>query len=106
MSQIPYLKRFLLSIVPAFLISSALTSCNNDDGIDGPVEMQLWDIVTYEGKENDGQGSVFTLRQVDDSPLVTLTSNLGLQDLEAPTRLMIRYIPEGGQAYVLSLIHI
>ncbi|WP_289753169.1 NigD-like C-terminal domain-containing protein [uncultured Duncaniella sp.] len=106
MSQIPYLKRFLLSIVPAFLISSALTSCNDDDGIDGPVEMQLWDIVTYEGKGNDGQGSVFTLRQVDDSPLVTLTSNLGLQDLEAPTRLMIRYIPEGGQAYVSDRIQL
>lgn len=106
MSQIHFVKHLVLSFLLAILASFVLTSCNDDDGIDGPVEMELWDIVTYEGKGSDGKGSVFTLQQVDDSPLVTLTSTSGLQDIEAPTRLMIRYIPEGGEAYVSDRIQL
>ncbi|WP_297063696.1 NigD-like C-terminal domain-containing protein [uncultured Duncaniella sp.] len=106
MSQTAYVKHLVPSFLLAILTSFVLTSCNDDDGIDGPVEIALWDIVTYEGKGSDGKGSVFTLRQVDDSPLVTLTSTSGLQDIEAPTRLMIRYIPEGGEAYVSDRIQL
>ncbi len=38
--------------------------------------MQLWDLVTYEGCTDGGDGSRFTFRQVDDSPLITLISPL------------------------------
>lgn len=83
----------------AVALSLITASCSDDDGIDGPVDMQLWDIVTYEGSGTDGKGSVFTLRQVDDSPLVTLTSTAGIREIDPQTRLMIRYIPENGKAY-------
>lgn len=74
-----------------------MTSCGVDDGVDGPVAIRLWDIVTYEG--SDSQGSVFTFRQVDDSPLITLTAPVKFESLEPGTRLAISYIPESGKAY-------
>lgn len=87
--------RFLVAI----LTSIFLTACSDDDGIDGPVEMQLWDIVTYAGPGTSSKGSVFTFRQVDDTPLITLTSPVSLPEEEAGTRMMISYIPESGKAY-------
>lgn len=82
------------------LFSLILLSCSDDSGIDGPVDMQLWDIVTYTGRQSDNGGSVFTFRQVDDSPEIVLTSDKVLpDDVEAGTRLMIRYIPESGESY-------
>lgn len=86
----------LLLIINSLLM---LTACGDESGIDGPVEMQLWDIVTYEGSPSGDNGSVFTFRQVDDTPLITLTSDKTLEETEAGTRLMIRYIPDNGKAY-------
>ncbi len=87
--------RFLVAII----IPVLLTACSDEEGVDGPVEMQLWDIVTYEGSGTSSRGSVFTFRQVDDTPLITLTSPLTLTDVDAGTRMMISYIPESGKAY-------
>lgn len=84
----------------------ALTSCSDDEGVDGPVDMQLWDIVTYEGAQSAGSGSVFTFRQVDDSPLVTLTSDRALKEVDKGTRMVIRYVPESGKPYVSGNINL
>lgn len=86
------------------ILGTSLSSCRDDDGVDGPVSMQLWDIVTYEGRNSNNSGSVFTFRQVDDSPLVTLTSDITLKEIEQGQRLMIRYIPENGKAYTSDRI--
>lgn len=86
------------------ILGMSLSSCRDDDGVDGPVSMQLWDIVTYEGRNSNNSGSVFTFRQVDDSPLVTLTSDITLKEIEQGQRLMIRYIPENGKAYTSDRI--
>lgn len=84
----------LLMVIPL-----AFGSCADEDGVDGPVDMALWDIVTYTGPAAGG-GSVFEFRQVDDSPLVTLTSTRTVpSELEPGARVMICYIPENGKAY-------
>lgn len=81
-------------------------SCSDDDeGVDGPVEMQFWDIVTYNGTTEGADLSTFTFRQVDDSPLISLVSPRLLPDeIEAGTRMVIRYIPESGHAYISGKI--
>ncbi len=69
--------RPIYSLLALALIMLALTcSCSDETGFKGPVEMQLWDLVTYEGCTDGGDGSRFTFRQVDDSPLITLISPL------------------------------
>ncbi len=88
----------ILRLFAAALVAVALASCSGDDGVDGPVEISLWDIVTYEGPDGSS-GSRFTFRQVNDSPLITLTSTATLSDLDEGTRLAIRYIPSSGNAY-------
>ena len=80
-------------------IIMALCSCSADQGVDRPVEMQLWDIVSYEGTANSEGGSIFSFRQVDDTPLITLTSGQTLSGPKAGERMMLRYIPESGKAY-------
>ena len=102
MSTLPFRLRFLASVI----IATLLTACSAEGGVDGPVDAQLWDIVTYEGHLTGNSGSVFTFRQVNDSPLITLTSNKTLEDTEAGTRMMIRYIPENGKAYTDDRINL
>lgn len=77
----------------------SLCSCG-EDGVDGPVEMTCTDLVTFTG--NVGDRATFTFQKIDDSPEITLTaqSALASDDIEAGTRLLISYIPEGNQAYV------
>lgn len=93
--------RPIYSLLALALIMLALTcSCSDETGFKGPVEMQLWDIVTYEGSTDGGDRSRFTFRQVDDSPLITLISPTLLPaETTAGTRMIIRYIPESGEAY-------
>ena len=100
--------RHLRHATPILIATSMLmlTACADDNGIDGPVRMQLWDIVTYEGPASGSKGSVFTFRQVDDTPLVTLTADETIEETEAGTRIMIRYIPENGEAYRSDHIHL
>ncbi len=77
----------------------SLCSCG-EDGVDGPVKMTCTDLVTFSG--NVGERATFTFQKMDDSPEITLTaqSTLASDDIEAGTRLLISYIPEGNQAYV------
>ena len=100
---------FSFSAIPLLLgvLSLALTlpSCSDDSGVDGPVEMQFWDIVTYEGSPSGG-GSTFPFQQVDDSPLITLTSTSSLKDVKEGERMAVRYIPESGQAYTSGAIRL
>ncbi len=96
----------IVLLVVLLLGLAQFSSCSDDDGVDGPVDMQLWDIVTYEGPASASSGSVFSFRQVDDSPLVTLSSDVTLKEVDNGTRLMIRYIPEGGKPYVSGNIRL
>lgn len=98
--------RHLFPLLPVILTAIALAGCSDEEGIDGPVDMQLWDIVTYTGTQSGETGSVFTFRQVDDTPEITLTSTKTLQEVEPGTRLMIRYIPESGKAYMSGPINL
>lgn len=92
--------RRLFYIVLPVLSALLLSSCSDDSGVDGPVDMQLWNIVTYTGHRSGTDGSVFTFRQVDDTPEIELTSDRTLpDDVETGSRLMIRYIPANGEAY-------
>lgn len=90
-------RRVAAASVLAALVGAMLCACA-EEGYDGEVEMQLWDIVTYEGTNSDG-GSRFSFRQIDDSPLVTLTSTASISGVEEGQRLSLRYIPESGEAY-------
>ncbi|MCM1076016.1 MAG: hypothetical protein NC411_01485 [Bacteroides sp.] len=100
------MSHFYRSFTLIILISLLFVSCSDDDGFDGKVEAQLWDIVTYEGPKTDGSGSTFTFRQVNDTPLITLTSDKSLGDTETGNRLMIRYIPLSGIAYQSGQINL
>ena len=84
----------------AALIVLTLASCSvNDDTIDGPVDMTLWDIVTFDGN-HDGHAR-FSFRQVNDTPLVNLVAKgeLHSDDLSDGQRLYIIYTPESGKPY-------
>lgn len=88
----------ILPLLTLALAMLALTSCA-EQGYDGPVEKHLYDIVTYTGTP-DGGGATFEFRQVDDSPLVTLTSTVRFADeIEPGTRMAICYIPQSGLPY-------
>lgn len=97
-----------LSVITLLLLSFlVLPSCSDDEGFDGPVDIQLWDIVTYQGFSDATGLSTFTFRQVDDSPEITLTSTMRPSDeIESGTRMMIRYIPENGEAYTSGKIRL
>lgn len=83
----------------SLLVAATLAcACSDGHGPDGPVDMILWDIVTYEG-HTESEGSIFTFRQIDDSPLITLTTPQRIESLEAGQRLLIAYCPESGKAY-------
>ncbi len=87
-----------LVLLPLAALFLMFTSCG-EDGIDASVEMPLTEIATFEG---NGEGrAVFSFRKVDDTPLVVLTADTGIDiDPErVPARMLIRYIPENGNAY-------
>ena len=97
----PYNNRPISRILTIALALLALaSSCTDETGVKGPVEVQLWDLVTYEGTTDGGDLSHFTFRQVDDSPLISLFAPTLLPaETPAGTRMIIRYIPESGEAY-------
>lgn len=85
-------------VIVVFCISM-LASCLNRGTIDGEVEMSFTDVATYEGRL-PGDSMKFTLRQNDDSPLVTLACQGHFKDSVAcGQRMVITYIPESGKAY-------
>lgn len=90
----------ICNLASALILLALCPSCADEEGVNGPVEMQLWDIVTYDGTTDGGDRSCFSFRQVDDSPMVSLFSSTLLpSEIESGTRMVIRYIPESGKAY-------
>lgn len=85
------MKKFLLFLLWPLM----LASCGDDNTVNHPVAMTLYNIVTYEG-ETDGV-TLFTFRQVDDSPLISLTTPQRItSQIERGERLRIAYQSEGG----------
>ena len=82
----------------ALILGLATSSCRQD-GVDGPVDMTFTEIVTFGGSTDSG--SSFSFRQVDDSPLITLTSTqkFASDDLKAGDRMLIAYQNESNSAY-------
>ena len=70
--------------------------CSGDEPA---AQMTLADIVTFGGYSSGCP--VFTLRKNGDSPLITLTGDAGrtLKDVEEGQRVLLRYLPQNGEAY-------
>lgn len=90
-------KILFLLCLPA--IASGLTSCNDDNGPDGPVDGSFLDIVTVASA--DAAGSTFTFRSLNDSPEITLTTTQYFQDatIKPGTRVLLNYMPESGKQF-------
>lgn len=95
----------MLKHIWLFAALFALAACSDEEGVDGPVDFTLTDIVTYEGDDAQGH-SVFSLIKVDDTPEVTLTSERSIGYTPSPDegrpehpRLLLSYMPESGKAY-------
>lgn len=91
------IRHWLGIVVPGLCAFLASVSCG-EDGVDGPVDMECTDIVTFEGME--GRAGVFTFRKVDDSPVIRLTAEgFDPKGVSAGSRMMLRYIPASGKPY-------
>lgn len=88
--------RRMVSYTVTAIASLLLCGCSGDEPA---APMTLTDIVTFEGYSADQP--VFTLQKNGDSPLVTLTATTGqlAQTFEAGDRLLLRYLPQNGEAY-------
>lgn len=74
------------------------TACNSDDnGGSGIPDNLCADFVTFVSTNDNG--SVFTFRKSGDSGLITLTApvKVDVNQLKPDTRVIIQYIPSGGQ---------
>lgn len=78
-----------------------LCSCNKEDE---PVEQNYIDIVTLESITD--AGTVMSLRQMGDSPLLTYTTSQTMdpKDFKEHQRVAISYIPDGGKPYVSGAV--
>lgn len=86
------------TVLAIILGAVALTSCGDDkQSGDYPDDVCL-DFATFVSTSD--QGSVFTLRKNGDSPLITLTAavRIDTSKLKPDTRVLIQYVPSGGQA--------
>ena len=81
-----------------FTIALGLTSCNTDDDNGGGVDNLCADFVTF--VSTGDQGTVFTFRKSGDSELITLTApvKVDTQQIKLGSRVIIPYVPSGGQA--------
>lgn len=77
-------------------------SCGSNDAGTDLRDESCYDFATF--VSSNDKGSVFTLRKAGDSPLVTLTSDARIDNmkLQAGTRVLIQYVPSGGQAPYVS----
>lgn len=74
------------------------SSCNSSS--DQPIipDNVCFDFVTF--VSSNDKGSVFTFRKSNDSDLITLTAGIKVdtENLKPGTRVIIQYVPSGGQA--------
>ncbi|PWL58821.1 MAG: hypothetical protein DBY35_11935 [Bacteroidales bacterium] len=90
-----------LSLILSLAALSSLLSCSDDGEYNN--EAFLSDIVTVESSGDEG--SRFTFRRYDDSPLVTLTApQLRVDDKYVGKRMLLRYYPESGKPYTDDII--
>lgn len=85
----------ILSII---MISVVFTGCNSDDGPGMQLPDNLcYDFVTF--VSSNEKGSVFEFRKSGDSQLITLTSTtrIDTEKIKPGTRMIIQYLPSGGQ---------
>lgn len=84
----------ILSII---MIPAGFAGCNDgDDPVQLPDNL-CYDFVTF--VSSDDNGSVFEFRKSGDSELITLTSptRIDTESIKPGTRLIIQYLPSGGQ---------
>lgn len=90
------MKKLLLSTLLA--AAAILPSCNSDEP--EPIPISFIDIVTLES--SSPTGSTFTFRKIDDSPLITLTSNNLVStgdSVKRGLRLIMQYSPQSKKQY-------
>lgn len=84
--------RFLL----LFFMLVSLTSCINDDTVDGNITPLYTEIVTFDGNTDDTAD--FSFNKVDDSPVINLVAGRPVSgDIEPGTRVFLVYQPLSGQ---------
>lgn len=93
--------KYFLGLLPAIFFLIACNSSNENEG-----DVVCLDIVTLES--NGDAGSVFTVQQSSDSPLITLLSKQQLdpKDYTVGSRVIIQYIPANNQPYTSGNISI
>lgn len=82
------LKNIILSLTTAIVALTSLSSCNTNSDSGDPMFMAIATIATI-----NEQGTVFTMRQKGDSPLITLTSSqkLNLNTFKKGERVLIQF---------------
>lgn len=87
----------LYSIILLLIAGIFTTSCSSTKTYEFP-DNTCVDFATFVSTSDNG--SVFTLRKNGDSPLITLTApvKMDVSQLKPGTRVLIRYLPSGGQA--------
>lgn len=92
--------KYLLGLLPLL----CLASCNSSKEDDG--DLVCLDIVTLES--NSDAGSVFSLQQSADSPVLTLisTQQLDPNTFKAGTRVVMQYVPANNQPYTSGNIRV
>lgn len=99
-------QRSLIFLAPTMIAALALTAgCVNADTIDGPVEMTVYNIVTFEGNE---PGATFSYCPPGTDTPLTLRSAAAVDTAQATpgSRVMLGYIPAretGGEITVKAL---
>ncbi len=100
-------RRDLLLLIPALAGALATAGCINADTVDGPVDMTVYNIVTFEGNE---PGATFTYCPPGTDTPLTLRSPSAIDTAQAApgTRVLLGYVPAsasaaGGEITVMAL---
>lgn len=92
------LTNLISAILAVITIGLVTVSCNSNSSTPGgfPDNMQT-DFATLVSTSNDG--TIFTLRKSGDSPLVTLSAAVKVDEsvIKVGSRVIISYVPSGGQ---------
>lgn len=98
--------RITTLLTAAVMLSMGFVSCDDDDKIDPNTKNQYIDMVTYEGVGIDG--ATFTFQQLNDSPVITLTSSQTMNtiDFKPQSRIVISYTTQSNEHYVSGPINI